>query len=158
MIFKEQKQGRYNRRSGADQRVEFSLVSAIRRMSNAISWSSYTRDRSRVTCVRDLWAMAAFVQRAAASQAVKDGCFDHLDVAYVQSLIRETDNDNSVKETNLHKPKAGENLVIRVDNKKGLVGLLLNLLCYGSNLHLSLIFPPCVCPRSRGNWLYYQDW
>ena len=65
--------------------------------------------------------MAAFVQRAAASQAVKDGCFDHLDVAYVQSLIRETDNDNSVKETNLHKPKAGENLVIRVDNKKGLV-------------------------------------
>ena len=69
--------------------------------------------------------MAAFVQRATASQAVKDGCFDHLDVAYVQSLIRET--DNSVRATNLHKPKAGEIFVVRVENKKGLVGLLYRL-------------------------------
>jgi hypothetical protein len=59
--------------------------------------------------------MAAFVERA--SLAVRDGLFGVLDNAFVVDLMRET--EDVVRPTKLHRPKAGEVFVIRVENEKG---------------------------------------
>lgn len=59
--------------------------------------------------------MAALVERP--SHALKNGCFDALDIPFVLALIRET--EGVVRPTKLHRPKAGEIFVVRVENGKG---------------------------------------